>query len=148
MQPDGAQQAAFEQFRRLCADRGLAVTHQRQVIYEALLHMQNHPSPEAVYERVRTAIPSLSLGTVYKTIHTFLETGLLREVSLHHGSLRIEANMEPHHHLVCTKCRTIVDLPAADARVDVRTPLPAGFSAQRYSIEVLGLCAGCSSEQQ
>lgn len=132
-------------FRELCRERGFALTHQRQVLYRELLRMGGHPSPEALYERVRQEIPSISLGTVYKNIHTFLETGLLREVSLHHGSLRLEANFEPHHHLVCTRCRQIFDLPEENlGEVKIQGGAPPGFRIQKVSVEVLGLCASCA----
>jgi len=134
-----------EEFRQLCQEHGLSVTHQREIIYCALRSMHDHPSPEAVYELVRQEIPSISLGTVYKNIKTFVDSGLLKEVSLHHGSTRLETNMEPHHHMVCTKCKAIIDLEG-DALEPVRTikRLPKGFQAHRYSVEVLGLCQSCA----
>ena len=76
---DSVMKFEAEQFRRLCGEHGLAVTHQRQVIYQALMLMHDHPSPEAVYEKVRKQIPSISLATVYKNIKTFVDSGLLRE---------------------------------------------------------------------
>jgi Fur family peroxide stress response transcriptional regulator len=135
-----------EQFRRLCGEHGLAVTHQRQVIYQALLSMHDHPSPEAVYEKVRKHIPSISLATVYKNIKTFVDSGLLREVSLHHGSARLETNMAPHHHLVCIQCKAIVDLDDEDLEpVRLKKKPPRGFSVQRYSVEVIGVCPRCAN---
>ena len=134
------------EFRVLCSQRGLAVTHQRQVIYQALMSMHDHPSPEVVYDKVRKQIPSISLGTVYKNIKTFVDSGLLREVSLHHGSTRLETNLDPHHHLVCVQCKTIVDLDDSDLEpVQLKRRLPRGFSVQRYSVEVIGLCSRCSA---
>jgi Fur family transcriptional regulator, peroxide stress response regulator len=134
-----------EQFRQLCADHGLSVTHQRQVIYQALMKMEDHPSPEAVYEIVRKEIPSISLGTVYKSIKTFLDSGLLREVSLHHGSARLETNLKPHHHLVCVKCKAIQDLPDEDLTpLRLKRPPPLDFQVHRYSVEVMGLCRNCA----
>ena len=47
--------------------------------------MDGHPSPEEVYAAVRERIPAISLATVYKNIHLFVESGVLREVSMHHG---------------------------------------------------------------
>lgn len=133
-----------EQFRHLCAERGLAVTHQRQVIYDALMKMEGHPSPEAVYDEVRKHIPSISLATVYKNIKTFVEHGLLREVSLHHGSARVETNVSPHHHLVCLRCKAIVDLPGEHIEpVRMQKSPPDGFKVERYSVEVLGYCKNC-----
>ena len=136
-------------FRERCHEHGLAATHQRQVIYETVLQLPGHPSPEAIYEKARKQIPSISLGTVYKNLHTFLEHGMLQEVSLHHRSIRIETNEQPHHHLVCTSCKKIFDLD--------ETKLPAlklqsralqGFKVERISIDVLGLCAACASKSR
>src|ERR1700757_4627347 len=97
-------------FRTLCHRHRLAATHQRQVIYETVMSLPGHPSPEQIYGKVRRKIPSISLATVYKNIRTFLDSGVLREVSLHHGSLRVDPNDVPHHHLVCTRCKAITDL--------------------------------------
>lgn len=123
----------------------MAFTFQRQVIYEAVLDSRQHPTPENIYEEVRGRIPSISLGTVYKNVKTFLDTGLLKEVSLHHGSLRLEANMAPHHHVVCSGCKAIFDLEESEvAPVELRrTPLPRGFAVSRCSVEIIGLCASC-----
>lgn len=122
----------------------MAFTFQRQVIYEAVLDSRQHPTPENIYEQVRGRIPSISLGTVYKNVKTFLDTGLLKEVSLHHGSLRLEANMTPHHHVVCSGCKAIFDLEESDvAPVELKSRLPKGFAIARCSVEIIGLCASC-----
>jgi Fe2+ or Zn2+ uptake regulation protein len=138
----------LQKFWELCRQHDLAVTHQRAMIYQALFSMSGHPSPGQVYERVRQQIPSISLATVYKTINTFIETGIVREVSLHRGSIRLDSNPEPHHHMVCTDCKTIFDLDqAAMAPVLIKGTLPNGFRVQRFSIEVLGLCKQCANSQ-
>lgn len=132
-------------FRKLCADKGLAVTHQRQVIWETLIQMQGHPSPEEVYGLVRDRIPSISLATVYKNVRTFIEQGLLAELSLHHGSARLETNVTPHHHMVCLRCRGIVDLADEELEpVRLRKRAPDGFQIHRFSVEVIGICMRCA----
>ncbi|HEX3472962.1 MAG TPA: Fur family transcriptional regulator [Silvibacterium sp.] len=136
--------AEANEFRALCDTAGIPVTHQRLVIYQVLRSMHGHPSPEEVYERVRVRIPAISLATVYKNIHLFIESGLFHEVSLHHGSLRVETNALPHHHLVCTECKSITDIAADDLGIPVRAHrLRSGFLAQRYAVDVLGLCPDC-----
>jgi Fe2+ or Zn2+ uptake regulation protein len=136
--------AEANEFRALCDDAGIAVTHQRQVVYQVLKAMHGHPSPEEVYAKVKVRIPSISLATVYKTIHLFLESGVFHEVSMHHGSLRVETNERPHHHLVCTSCKSISDIDADELGIGAKArKLPSGFLAQRFSIDVLGLCADC-----
>lgn len=131
-------------FRELCADHGLAATHQRQVLYEVMQTMAGHPSPEQVYARVKKRIPAISLATVYKNIHLFVERGVLKEVSMHHGSLRVELNSHLHHHMVCSYCKAITDIDEKDLGVlPPLQKLPGGFHAERYAVDVIGICATC-----
>lgn len=139
--------AQANEFRTICERAGVAVTHQRQVIYETLRSMHGHPSPEEVYTRVKTRIPSVSLATVYKNIHLLIESGVFHEVSLHHGSLRVETNEKPHHHLVCTVCKSITDIDAEDLGFASKSrKLRGGFLAQRFAVDVLGLCPACQKK--
>ena len=124
---------ALDGFRRRCKEQGLAFTFQRQVIYEAIVDSRGHPTPEVIYEQVTQRIPSISLGTVYKNVKTFLDSGVVKEVTLHHGSLRLESNMTPHHHLVCSSCKAIFDIEesAVEPVQLPKTLLPAGFSIKQ-----------------
>src|SRR3974390_413863 len=138
----------YNEFRHLCREHNLAATHQRQKIYEALASKPGHYSPEEIYARVKRDLPSISLATVYKNLKTFVQAGMLRDVSPHHGTWRIDANHAPHHHLVCTRCHSIVDLDAdflAPARL--RGKLPPGFQFEKFNIELLGVCRSCASKE-
>jgi Fur family transcriptional regulator, peroxide stress response regulator len=131
-------------FRELCQENGIAVTHQRQVLYEVMKSMHGHPSPEEVYARVKKKVPAISLATVYKNIHLFVESGVFRKMSLHHGSVRVEMNDEPHHHMVCSKCSAITDIGEKElGLVPKRNRLADGFLVERYSVDVIGVCAKC-----
>lgn len=136
----------METFRHRCVELGMALTHQRLVIYEALAASDEHPTPELIYERVRRSIPSISLATVYKNIRSFEEAGLLRQVNLLHESVRLDANLDNHHHLVCVECKSVTDIPEdAIEPVQMNGPVPGRFRIQRYNVEVLGLCSRCAS---
>ena len=130
-------------FDRLCHQHSLAATHQRRIIFKAVTAKPGHYSPEEVYEAVREKIPSISLATVYNNLKIFVEAGILREVSPHHGTLRVDPNLQPHHHLVCRKCKSITDIDAKYLDpVKVRRP-PPGFKIEQFSVDILGLCAKC-----
>jgi Fur family peroxide stress response transcriptional regulator len=134
-------------FRELCREHGIAVTHQRQVLYETMQTMHGHPSPEEVYARVKRKVPAISLATVYKNINLFVESGVFRKMSLHHGSVRVEMNEEPHHHMVCSKCMKITDIGEKDlGLVAKRSRLPDGFLVERYAVDVIGVCASCQRD--
>ena len=136
--------AKARSFRELCAEHGLTATHQRQVLYEVMQTMPGHPSPEEVYARVKRRVPAISLATVYKNIHVFLERGVLKQLSMHHGSLRVELNSHLHHHMVCSHCKVITDIEEKDLGVlPAPQELPGVFQVERYSIDVIGICAAC-----
>jgi Fur family peroxide stress response transcriptional regulator len=131
-------------FQQLCREKHLAVTHQRLVLYRTLMQMQDHPNPEQIFERVRVELPSISLGTVYKTLRVFLQSGIIREVSPHHGSLRIEPNSAQHHHFICLQCHAITDLEQSEVDVlPLKNSVPEGFQVEQVSMEVRGLCGRC-----
>lgn len=141
--------SANQQFREICRRNGLAGTYQRQVIYETVMTPPGHPSAEAIYDCVRKRIPGISLATVYKKLKIFIDHGVLGQVSMHSGSLRVEGNPEPHHHLVCTGCRSIVDLKEEELEpIRFRQELPDGFQAQRVAIDILGLCRKCAGRSR
>src|SRR5213076_1778837 len=134
-------------FRALCRRHNLAATHQRRVIYETVMSLHGHPSPELIYEKVKRKIPSISLAIIYNNIRTFLESGMLREVSMHHGSLRVEPNDHEHHHLVCVHCKSIADLdPKSLGPLRLKSQ-PRGFRVKRIAVDVLGVCAACAAKE-
>ena len=137
-------QSSHEQFRELAWKFGLAATHQRQVIYEAVVATPGHQSPENVYDEVRRRTPSISLATVYKNLRLFVEHGLLREVSPHASTLLVEGNLEPHHHLVCTRCKSVQDIEGDFINLKrLSRQAPRGFDLSQPLVEVFGFCRRC-----
>jgi Fur family transcriptional regulator, peroxide stress response regulator len=131
-----------------CRARGMNVTPQRMAIYRALLEADDHPSPEALYRRVRPDMPSMSLATIYKALDALVSLGLAQEVSATGDVKRYDANMTRHHHLVCTGCGAIRDLE--DEVLDEIAPPRRlnGFVPQSVSVQISGLCSTCSEEDR
>ena len=132
-------------FRQLCREHQIAATHQRLVLYRTLMQMPEHPTPEQLYERVRRELPSISLATVYKTLHLFIENGIVTEASPHHGSLRIEPKLERHNHFFCLQCHSITDLH--DCEIDaapLKATVPRGYRIRQLSMELRGICGRCA----
>jgi Fur family transcriptional regulator, peroxide stress response regulator len=137
-----------EKFRELAAKHGLAVTHQRQVVYETVIASHGHYSPEDIYASVRRRIPSISLATVYNNLRLFIECGLLREVSPHANTLRVDGNLNLHHHLVCSRCKSVQDIEGEF--IDFKRlsrHVPEGFDLTQPLVEVFGLCRRCAAKK-
>jgi len=140
-------QSPHEQFRNLAWKCGLAATHQRQIIYESIVSMPGHHSAETVYAEVTKRTPSISLATVYNNLRLFVEHGLLREVSPRASTLLVEGNLEPHHHLVCTRCKTVQDIEGDFINYKkLSRQAPRGFDLTQSLVEVFGLCRQCAKK--
>jgi Fur family transcriptional regulator, peroxide stress response regulator len=128
-----------------CRGAGLAVTPQRAVIYRALAASFDHPTPEALYDRVKPTLPQVSLATIYKTLDVLVSLGLANELASTGDKKRFDGRVDRHHHLICTSCRSISDYD--DPSLD-KLPPPRGvpgFKPQFISIHVHGLCRACAA---
>lgn len=88
---------------------GLKATQQRLVIYKMLYDSKQHLSAEQLYRMIIDDYPTISLGTVYKTLETFVEKGLIRRVPCEDGTLRFDARLDMHHHIFCENTGEILD---------------------------------------
>jgi Fur family peroxide stress response transcriptional regulator len=137
----------FEAFQSLCKESGLAATHQRYAIYQAVVSLGDNPTPEEVFEHVRATIPSISLATVYKNIDTFVDHSMIRDITPNYGSRRIEEPSKPHDHFVCRNCRRVFDLPShIELAPPPKTYIPSGAKFEYHLVELVGLCRQCVAE--
>ncbi|MCX6350563.1 MAG: transcriptional repressor [Bacteroidetes bacterium] len=99
----------YTQIRESLSAHGLKVTPQRVAIYGDVLQSIEHPTAEQVFANISTTHPGISLGTVYKTLDSLSEKGLIKKVKTGAGIQRFDARHENHHHLFCQKTQKIID---------------------------------------
>lgn len=126
---------------------GRKVTPQRLCIVRILHGSDEHLTAEAIHERAVVELPTISLRTVYQTLHELAEIGELAALDLGTGSTRFDPTTAPHHHLVCDGCGAV-----RDVFVDASIPLPAlpateaaGFTVRTTEIVFRGRCDECAS---
>ncbi|WP_215223347.1 Fur family transcriptional regulator [Echinicola shivajiensis] len=99
----------IEAVKNKISSGGLKFTHQRMVIYEAVSQTHSHPTAEWVYEQVKGNNPSISLGTVYKTLDTFVNAKIIQKFIDTNGVMRFDAVLEAHSHLYDKETNEIRD---------------------------------------
>ena len=91
-------------------EKGLKkVTPQRLAICEFVLSSKEHPTVEQVYQAVRKKYPTLSLATVYQTLHLLTEIGMLQELGTRDRISRYDSDTSPHINIICQNCGAIQD---------------------------------------
>ncbi len=137
-----------DQLSRGLRHAGLRLTHQRLEIVRVIAADETHPDVETVYRAVRERVPTISLDTVYRTLATLAERGLISRVLFTQGPARYDANSVRHHHFVCTRCGLIRDVK--DEGLDAIQPTAEVARIGRpdaVSVQFRGVCAACQSKE-
>src|SRR5437868_14962876 len=92
---------------------GGKVTSQRLIIWRTLADDKTHPTAEAIYQRVKPSLPSLSLATLYSILNELVEWGELRRFDAGDGSIHFDPDTSPHAELICLRCHKVRDVPAS-----------------------------------
>jgi len=128
---------------------GLKLTPQRLAIYKLVTASNDHPSVYDIHRQLIKQMPTLSLDTVYRTLRTLSELGLIHTINPHRENLRFDSNLSRHHHFVCTKCGSISDF--TDVYLDSIALPPETVKlgeAQTLHVEISGTCKACLNTEQ
>lgn len=134
----------MEDLRKIFEESGIRLTPQRLEIFKEISRAKDHPSAEILYERLKRRMPTISLDTIYRTLSTFENMGLIRKVHLLYEHARFEPDMVPHHHFICTSCKKIIDFewPEFDA-ADLPENIKEFGRIMEQQVELRGLCREC-----
>lgn len=95
---------------KLLSEKGLKPTLIRLKILRYLRESMNHPTADVIFQNLLKNIPTISKTTVYNTIKSFLEKGIVMPVNITGTEIRIDLNTFCHHHFLCESCGAIFDI--------------------------------------
>jgi len=137
----------IERLKQVFDEADIKLTHQRLLIFSEMMSSHDHPSAEAVHQRLQEKIPTIAIDTVYRTLATFDELGIIKKLHVMGERALFESNLERHHHFVCTRCKGVEDIywPEFD-----NTTLPEETGSmgkiQSRHLELRGTCNRCLEE--
>ena len=138
----------MNQLKEILKQKGLKITPQRLAIYGLLKNSKEHPSAEKIHKNLVTLFPTMSLATVYKTIDTFKEIGLVQELNIDKSNFRYDANTIPHPHIICLNCRKVEDLDTSILDNIYRNIQDScGYKIITHQLYFYGYCPECSKHK-
>ncbi len=114
-------------------------TKQKEAILNAVQTATNHPTADEIYQTLRRDNSKLSLGTVYRNLNQFAESGDIRKVVVPGAGDRFDFRLDSHEHFFCETCGRVID---ADAVVTIDTS-GCGDVVRSYTLMLRGTCAEC-----
>lgn len=82
-----------------------------------------HVTAEILHEEVTAAGESISLATVYNTLHQFQRAGLIRELAIDGAKTYFDTNTSDHNHFFIENEGRVIDIPGDGLRV-IGVPQP------------------------
>jgi Fur family peroxide stress response transcriptional regulator len=121
---------------------GLKITPQRVAVFDAISKLRNHPTAENIIDYIRINHPNIAIGTVYNTLETFVEKGLISKVKTDEGVMRYDAAAEKHHHLYSRDSDLIGDYYDEELNHMLedyfRNKTIPGFSVNDVRVQIVG----------
>jgi Fe2+ or Zn2+ uptake regulation protein len=126
--------------------QGMRMTPQRAVILETVAHARTASTVQVVYARARRRLPGLNLATVYRTLESLRQAGVL---DLHSNdgkgsTFRLHDASRPHLHLICRRCGRALEVDAGwTDDLASRLQKQTGFRLDAEHLTLGGLCRRC-----
>lgn len=118
----------------------------RLAVLRYVVDKRTHPTADEIYTSVSADFPSLSRATVYNSLHTLADNGILRELEIEAGSTRYDFALQPPHgHFICKCCRRIYDMEIPG---DLGAVVADGFLAHSVDLYAKGICPECRNISQ
>jgi len=123
---------------------GLNVTAQRLAVLRAVAG-RPHSTADEIVDAVTAEIGTISRRSVYDSVTTMVDKGVLRRIQPAGSAARYEDRVDDnHHHLVCRDCGRLVDADcAAGTRPCLHPVDDAGFEVDEAEVIYWGRCADC-----
>ncbi|MBS0219689.1 MAG: transcriptional repressor [Proteobacteria bacterium] len=103
----------MDRFEQRCRENGLKFTPARRVVLEVIEQATDHPDAFEIYRRVGRQ-HRLTLSTIYRTLNTFAEVGVVVRHDFGDGRGRYEGvRHERHDHLVDVESGKILEFDEA-----------------------------------
>jgi len=138
-------QLRFETMMRKLRECQYRMTPQRVAVLRLLASSEGHPTAAQLYDQLKVQFPTTSLATVYKTLSLLDDMGEVLELGFGDGSSRYDGNKPyPHPHLICVRCRKIIDAEPGPAEGLTRQIIAgSGFQVLGHRVDLYGLCPDC-----
>jgi Fur family iron response transcriptional regulator len=116
---------------------GLRPTRQRVALADLLFRAgHRHMTAESLHAEAAGAGISVSLATVYNTLHQFTEAGMLRQVVVDAARSYFDTNTDAHQHFYAEDDGTLMDIPGGAIEVAGVPAPPKGMEIERVDVVI------------
>lgn len=126
-------QFSTDEIEQKLLDKGVQPTIQRIALCKYILCDADHPTAENVFEWAQKNLTKISQATVYNTLGTLVNSGLIRTFKFPHTEkLVYDCNTEDHFHFFDEKSERVLDIEPESIKVTI--DLPKKYKVKGFDI--------------
>lgn len=119
-------------------------SRQRELVLRTLRENLVHPTADYIYNLLRTEMPNISLGTVYRNLSQLAESGEIVKIPGLDGAVHFDHNTHKHFHFICIKCNKVYDIPTTIAPdLEQKVLEQTGLNVTKSELSLKGICPSC-----
>ena len=126
-------------------NKGIRPSYQRVKVLEFLYQVNSHLTADMIYRSLLKEIPTLSKATIYNSLHSFVDAGLVRVINIDDDEMRYDVVLADHGHFKCDSCGSIYNFA-----IDINS-VPFDelnqFQVNEKNVYFKGLCPNCADQQ-
>ena len=138
----------IDEILEVLQNQGYRTTEQRRIILEAVVGQQGHFTANAILAEVQQRAPFIGRATIFRSLELLTRLGLLsrvHEIDGCHGYVLCDNSH--HHHLVCSQCGRVVNVPNCDLTEQTRElSRMTKFRIDSHRLEYFGVCGPCQKK--
>ncbi len=119
----------------------IRLSNRRLKVLECLCNKLDHPTADQIFVNLHKEVPSLSKTTIYNTLHTLVEIGLVRTLNIEANKTRYDIITEDHGHFGCQTCGRIFNV-----NIELESLAKgelSGFNIWERNLYFKGICQKC-----
>ena len=123
-----------------CKSVGIRMTGQRQLVIKVLENSKDHPDVETLFERANKIDNKVSIATVYRTVRTLQNAGILEKLEFNDGRSRFEDAVRNHHdHLIDLDTGKVIEfLDEEIEQIQTKIAKKLGYKLIGHKMELYG----------
>ena len=125
---------------------GGRLTVPTRLLVSILAGTDRHLTADDLIAEIERRRPGIAPSTVYRVLQRLHQLQIVGNVCSGVGPAYYHLRQHGHAHLVCTECRSIIDVPdTAFAQISRASRRSHDFTVDPHHSAILGRCARCSS---
>lgn len=135
----------------LLKSSGLKSTKQRKAIFEIIYERDIPATAEDVYFQLKNSDVSANLSTVYRTLETMSDCGLIKKLGIVGETKAFYEifGVVHRHFLVCIGCKKILPIPGCPLKeYEKSLEEQTGYEISGHRLDIYGYCPECKKAKK